>query len=43
MQKVTTEQVNAMMMDIFFKNPRRVNLKIYSQTHAADNAKRAES
>ena len=32
-EKVTTEQVNALFMEVFFENPRRLNLKIHSHKH----------
>ena len=43
MQSVTAEEVNALMTEVFFQNPRRINLKVHSHAHAADIAKRQES
>ena len=39
MEKVTVEQVNELLHEVIFRNPRRINLKIYSHAAAADTAK----
>ena len=33
LEKVTPEQVNALFMEVFFENPRRLNIKIHSHAH----------
>lgn len=43
MQLVTTEQVNALMKEIFFENPRRINLRLFSHAHRDDEVKRKEA
>ena len=43
MQKVTVEQVNEMLHEVVFKNPRRINLKVYSHAAEANMEKRQKS
>ena len=43
LEKVTTEQVNTLFMEVFFENPRRLNLKIHSHTHRDDKVTRQTS
>ena len=40
---MTTEQVNALYIETFYKKPKRINLKVYSHAHEANTAKREES
>ena len=43
MKKVTVDQVNDLMTETFFKNPKRINLKIHSHAKEADIEKRQTS
>mmetsp|Transcript_25543 Transcript_25543/g.39314 ORF Transcript_25543/g.39314 Transcript_25543/m.39314 type:complete len:82 (+) Transcript_25543:1678-1923(+) len=33
LEKITVEDVNALFEDMFFENPRRLNIKLHSQNH----------
>ena len=43
LEKVTTKQVNELFLEVFFKNPRRLNMKIHSHAHRDDTATREKS
>ena len=42
LMKVTPEQVNELFIELFFKNPRRLQLKIHSHAHRDDTETRAK-
>ena len=42
-EKVTTEQVNALFMEVFFENPKRINMKSHSHAHRDDTETRKTS
>lgn len=43
LERVTVEKVNALFTEVFFKNPRRLNLKVHSHAHRDDAATRLTS
>lgn len=42
-ERVTVAKVNALFLEAFFENPRRLNLKIHSHVHRDDTATRKTS
>ena len=42
-EKITPREIKAVFREVFFENPRRLNVKIFSHKHKADEEKRKVS